>query len=664
MPPVILSAGRLVDVGRSDVLRSGPPPSVSLFNDLRMAYDAIYRTQPNVRTVVGFLARNVAQLAFPLYRRESDQDRRKLTDHPFALRMRRPNPVDPRMTRFRLIHSVVRDLGVYDTAFWTFVGAGSGAPPAILRLPPNRVTVRGSNIFWPEAYEITGPRGGKQVLPADAVVQFIGSLGLDDSYYGEPPIESLRRILAEDEAAGEFREQFWRGGARISGWIERPERPPGRDWSPQARKRFIGGWNQAWTGAGTEAGGTPVLEDGMKYHEAGQSLRDSQYVEGRQLTRVEVAAAYHVDPVFVGVTETAGRASMEERHKSLYMDTLAPWVVMLDQDLTMQVLPYFVDDPAEVHEGLLYVEANIADKLRGTPADMAESINRLVGRPVLTANEGRALLNRDALDEGDGLVLPLNVVIGGQTTPGASPVGEPEVEPGAASRRSSKAAGVTPRARAALHTEHEAIHRQALARTFGRQRRAFLSALGAARPGASVEDLFDRDRWDQELAADLLGPAIAAAGAVAAATAEALGGEVPDTDAFLEYLSTNAGIAARNVNGTTLDQLGAALLDDDPPAAAAHVFDIAETSRSDQIARTRVTGLAGFAMTNTASSNGWRAKTWLVNSSNPRASHAVMDGETVPVGELFSIGGAWPGDASMGADETAGCSCSLEFVAE
>ena len=53
-------------------------------------------------------------------------------------------------------------------------------------------------------------------------------------------------------------------------------------------------------------------------------------------------------------------------------------------------------------------------------------------------------------------------------------------------------------------------------------------------------------------------------------------------------------------------------------------------------------------------------KTWEVNSGNPRASHAAMNGETVPYSEPFSNGAMWPGDSSvLDAAEVANCQCSV-----
>ena len=53
-------------------------------------YGAIWRTQPQVRKVVGFLARNIASLNVTLYRRVSATDRERVDDHELALALRHP----------------------------------------------------------------------------------------------------------------------------------------------------------------------------------------------------------------------------------------------------------------------------------------------------------------------------------------------------------------------------------------------------------------------------------------------------------------------------------------------------------------------------------------------------------------------------------------------
>lgn len=661
MPPIIQSAGELVATGSAtDALtRAGlPSASLALYAGRVSSYAAIVRTQPNVRTVVSFIARNLAQLGVHLFDRLSDTDRRRLTDHPFTDALAVPNPQDRRMTRYRLIHATVWDVCAYDVGFWALVGSDLASRPAIVRLDPRRLTIHGR--LWPEAYEYRGPRGSVTFTP-DQIVHFQGSLGMDDPLWGNPPIEALRRVLAEEAAQGEYREAFWTRGARHSGTLSRPVEAP--DWSDAARKRFLSEFAANYQGNGPKAGGVPLLEDGMTFTETnGADARSAQYVESRKLTREEVAAAFHIDPIWVGISGTGEAfASVKERHRALYMDDLGPWAVMLEEDFTRQALPAFEPDPARL--ATLYVRLNLAEKLRGSIEDQAEAISRLVGRPVLTANEGRALLDRNALDEGDGLVLPLNVVVGGQTVPGLAPFGGPTDGEAAAlpagAKAGRKAVGLTPALVAAIRAEHEAGHTRTVSRTFERQGAEILSELGAT--GAVT---FDRDRWDGELAADLFAAGLTLAEAVALLQADALGLDPADvdTETLEPFLATSARVAAENINAVTDQALRDAvsgLAGDDALDATRHLFEVAAASRAAQIATTRVTAVTAFTGADVARQAGRTLKVWNVVSSKSR--HPYLDGEAVPLFDLFSNGGEYPGGPSLSVDETAGCTCYLTF---
>lgn len=648
---VIVSAGELARVDRPTYTWGRPLPSVSLalHNSRRRSYAEILRYQPNVRTVISFIARNIAQLGVQTFDRVSDTDRERITDHPFVDAIKQPNPLDRHLTTYRLMHRTVWDICAYDVAFWSLWEVDGLDRPVIIPLRPDRTIVHGHH--WPTGFEYQTQTGQRLEFGPERIVYFQNSHDLEDPLAGVSPIETLHRIIAEEEAAGHYREQFWRSGARVSGVIERPVEAPA--WSPEARTRFRTDWSNAYTGHGDQAGGTPILEDGMKWTEAGSTdARSAQYIEARKLSREEAAAVYHVDPIWVGIAQAGlSFSSVKERHKALYQDTLGPWVVMLEQDLTYQALPAFDDSPSDK-----YVKLNIAEKMRGSIDDLAESIFKLTGRPVLTGNEGRALLDRNDLPEGEGLIVPLNVQLldGQQSTDIVEVPAEPEE---AASRRGAKAVGPT-------EDQHEAVKAAqtlALARTlrrhFSRQETEVLSEFGAGL--RAIADLWDTERWDTELETDLLALALGLAGAYGPLVAESLGLETPNLDAQIPFLAESSRIAAENINATTRDQVADALGVDEPLEDLRGVFDRATGARADQAATTRFTALAAFVAADVASQAGRSEKVWTVTSSNSR--HPELDGESVPLGEPFSNGLQYPGDPTGGVDQVAGCTCLLSF---
>ncbi len=389
-------------------------PRLQISDSLSMAYEEIWRKQSAVRTSVTFLARNIAQLGLHTFRRLGDTDRKRLTDHALPLLIGKPNPWT---TRYRLMDSLVHDLGIYDRAHWQKVKTTNGL--GLVRLPPSMVTPKGDDWLTPSVFEVKGSKGTREV-PAEDMVYFRGYAPNND--FGTSPIESLRQILAEEWHSSRSREQTLRNGARLSGYLQRP-REAGK-WEEAARERFRENWKAQYTGDGPAAGGTPILEDGITFNSVSQTSEQLQYVEARKLTREEVAAAYFIPPPMVGLLDNATFSNITEQHKMLYQDTLGPWLTMIADELALQLIPD-LPDPDRV-----YVEFNLAEKLTGSFETRSDSMQKAAGAPFLTVNEVRAMDNRPPIDGGDLLVRPLNVTQNGDQDPTpAEPAPDPDAAP-------------------------------------------------------------------------------------------------------------------------------------------------------------------------------------------------------------------------------------------
>lgn len=385
-------------------------------------FDAIYRTQPNVRTVVSFLAANVAQLGLHVYQRSGESDRHRKRDHPLAALLGDPWPG---VTQYRLIESLVADLAIYGNAFWLKVAQPDNRS-GLLRIPPVALIdiELDDDQVVPLWFRFARSGHPELRVPAAHVVWFAnyaptGLLGIS-------PLESLAMLLDEDYEAASYRAQLWRNGARIGGVLRRPLDAPG--WNETTRERFRAEWQSWYAGAdGAQAGGTPILEDGMDFVSGGFTAEQAQYLDARKLTMVQVAAAYHVPPPMVGVLDNANFSNVREFHRSLYQDTLGPWLRMIEQTINAAVLPETAPTRG------VYVEFNVAEKLRGSFEEQSVALYRSVGGPWMTRGEARARMNLPQREDAEGLIVPLNTEVtapsGGQTP--ATP------EPGAAARRTN-----------------------------------------------------------------------------------------------------------------------------------------------------------------------------------------------------------------------------------
>lgn len=381
--PIVSSFGALKAMAPPQpTWRGSSSASLPLYG-LSQSYYKLYETQPNVRICVDFLARNLAELNRPVYRRVSDTDRVRLNGHDLARWLKKPNPAT---TRYRLFEDLVTDLGIYYRAYWLKVrykAADGRDAIGLVRLPSEEMQTLPDGALLPEYFRWTTSDGRTKDFAPTEIVHFCGYRR------GISPLETLRRILAEEQAAGQYRESLWSHGAKQEGIWERDVA------APNLTPAQVNDWRQQWQEfANTaKAGMTAVGERGWKYKEASFSSKDSEYIQGGKLRREVCAAAYHIPQPLVGILEHATFSNIKEQHKHLYQDTLGPWNEMIDQEIERQLLVE-CDDQTDV-----YIEANIDAKLAGTPEERANSLQLSIGRPWRTVNEGRAKDNLPRIDD-------------------------------------------------------------------------------------------------------------------------------------------------------------------------------------------------------------------------------------------------------------------------
>lgn len=430
----------------------------------------LYRTQPHLRTVISFLADNVAQVGLKEFRRVSDTDRQRVTDSPLINLLKCPNPD---MTGYELIRQLAADLALYDNAYWIVVQDGNIRDMdryggwIIRPVPPSWVTgVSGKNVFAPDFYRVDSGRGlGWIDIPASNMLVFHGWNPTEPTH-GVTPVSALKDVINEQIQAWSYRTQIWKRGGRVGTILVRPKDAP--EWDDADRERFMRGWKE-FTDKGSLAGSTPLLEDGMDLKRLGFNAREEEFSEVTKLSLQTVASVYHVSPVMVGILDNANFSNTKEFRKMLYSETLGPTMRMIEERLNTFLAPMVGADPLD------YVEFDIRTKLSGDFEEQASVLSTSVGAPWITPNEARATQNLPKIEGGDSLTVPLNVTQGGQASPqdGGDPARPPVDEQAA--------------------RDVEAKWRQRVESTVR-------SKVGAGEPF----DVLDWTRWTNQLQADLV----------------------------------------------------------------------------------------------------------------------------------------------------------------
>ena len=647
-------------------LRSLVRPTVvqiSLGNDaptqvLNYTAKSLYQSQDNLQAVVNFLSNSIAQLPLKVYRRAGENDRERDRDSTAAKLLYLPNRDQ---TSYEFIRAVATEYYIFGCVYvWVAPDADMPSGYQLRIIPSDWVTgTDGGSAYAPDYICVSTNYGSSVKIPREEFVQFkTYSPGNPGGYIS--PISALRQTLTEQIEAGRFRKELWHSSGRLNAQLLRPANVT--PWDDETRKRFIAAFREGWGSGGEKAGSIPLLEDGMEIKPFQTSFKEQQWAESIKLSRETVAAAYGVNPSLIWHSDTQTYASAKDNARALYADCLGPVIQMLQQRINSFLLPIIGADPET------YVEFDLTEKLKGSFEERASILQASVGGPWLTRNEARADNNLPPIEGGDDLIVPLNVVEGGQSSPQDTHMEEQEpmivMDTQEAScdcvRCKHKSEPIRVKARSTQEEDEKMA--AILKRFWKRQADSVLPKVGA-----KAARWWDEARWNDELTEDILPVLNDISDAHGKEAADAIGAEY-NTQQTRKYLQERAKARAKAINQATYQKLQQAIESDDEEDTPAYVFDVRENKDSITFGRSLAIGIAGWAATHEAPEQARQQgirrtveKQW-VTGDNPRPEHAMMNGEIVPVDESFSNGCFWPGDDNGDPDTTCGCNCSTEVI--
>lgn len=613
----------------------------------------LYASQANLHAVVSFLADSVAQLPLKVYERKDENNRVRSRESIAAKLLYKPNKDQ---TGYEFINALVVEYLLYGESIILVLEDDSDSGYQLRVIPTEWIEKREyTTNFAPSKLYIRATNDSKRIeINAENFVIFkMYNPGSPASF--QSPIASLKQTLSEQIQANKFRTAIWRSSGRMNAYITRPANVT--QWSKEARDAWTEAFRKGWSVGGQKAGSMPILEDGMDIKPFQFSAKEAQYTESVQLSREDVAAAYHVNPSLIWHTTTQTYASAKDNARALYADCLGPLLQMFQQRFNSFLLP-MVDDNKD-----LYVEFDLEEKLKGSFEERASIYQSAAGVPYLTVNEVRAELNRPPVDGGDERVIPMNVLIGGQASPQDSTPDSYSNMYASTKPKVKEVEDELQHGTLSISTEssEENINKfqSVLEKFFKRQKASISTKLKA------VEDWWDADRWNKELANDLYPILLSVSDELGQKIAEQLKSAYysGNTEKYLKLL---AKTRAKYINQATYEEITQAQIDDVSVndifygrllAAATIATGLVDTANEFAIQEA-----IGQAEYQGVISNPIVTKTWHTGD-NPRPSHAAMDGETVGIDDKFSNGMSWPHEYGD-ADEVAGCNCwcSVEVI--
>lgn len=368
------------------------------------------------------IAEGLSQVPLKVYRESANgREREPARDHPlYQVLYRSPNPWQ---TSFEwretsAIHNVLTGNG------FSYINRYKGSVAELVPFQPNFVRVKRERRGI-VAYEVSIDGETKTFAPAD-ILHTRGPSW--DSYSGMDAVRQAREAIGLAMATEETHARFHQNGAKPSGVlsVEGTLTPAQHD----QLKKWIA------TTAGDHTGMPLIVDHAAKWMAQSMTGVDAQHVETRLHQVREICAFMRVMPLMVGYTDKASTyASAEQFFLAHIVHTMSPWYQRWEQRFDVQLL---TEQDRRVG---YYMKFNEAALLRGAMKDTAEFLGNLVTKGIITVNEARAKLEYNALDGGDELMTPANIVGNpdDSKTPDDDPAKSPEDDDGDATKGARRA---------------------------------------------------------------------------------------------------------------------------------------------------------------------------------------------------------------------------------
>jgi HK97 family phage portal protein len=150
-----------------------------------------------------------------------------------------------------------------------------------------------------------------------------------------------------------------------------------------------------------------LLEEGMSAEKVAIPLNDAQFLESRQFQIPEMARWFNIPPHKLKDLSKSSFSNIESEQRSFYIDSILPWLVMLEQQYNTQLLTL-----QEQTKENLYFNHNVDGILRANQTDRARFYQIMFNIGGMSINDILEKENMDPLKDkmADEHFVPLNMV--------------------------------------------------------------------------------------------------------------------------------------------------------------------------------------------------------------------------------------------------------------
>ncbi len=264
-------------------------------------------------------------------------------EHPMFDLLKNPNPAESGRS---LMEGFYANLQISGNAYLEAGCLGEQVRELHLLRPDRMKVIPGPN-GWPEGFEYSV--NGKSVrfdqlasdLPPILHMKMFNPV---DDYYGLSPFQAAGKAIDIHNAAGAWNKALLDNAARPSGALVYGGGESDSNLTNEQFERLKSELENTFQGA-ANAGRPMVLEGGLDWKPLSLSPKDMEHIEAKNVAAREIALAFGVPPMLLGIPGDNTFSNYAEANRSFWRQTVLPLAQRTSQSLTNWLCASFNDSP-------------------------------------------------------------------------------------------------------------------------------------------------------------------------------------------------------------------------------------------------------------------------------------------------------------------------------
>jgi HK97 family phage portal protein len=388
---------------------------------------SLYETLSWVQIAVSTVAQYAAAVPLQVHT-TMGEDEEDITNHPFEMLLKRPNPLQ---SRFELLEATYSSYKLIGNAFWWLSKSSENEPPTeIWTIPANRMRPVPDKNLYLKGYIYTSDFGQEVPLELWEIVHF-KHYHPRDPFNGLSPAQAIGIDAHADIKAAEWNAKLWgQNNGRLPGFITFQDNYDDEQWAQMlAQIKDAGTKRNLVAVRGVKQGGIQLILNTL-------SQKDMEFLQSRTFTKEEIFGMF--SPGLSSVLSVNATEANAKTGKATMMEmAVYPMLSMMAEKITNDILPSYgenlraefddvrsTDRVLEIQETAEYAKYHTVDEVR----KKYYNDTALVGNPagvLLPAQVGGASIPVEPMAPEPMVPTPLTV----QPSEELQPVADMDSEP-------------------------------------------------------------------------------------------------------------------------------------------------------------------------------------------------------------------------------------------